>query len=233
MRIPLVIWGSGGHARVVSDIIRSTADYEIVGFLDDIHPDRHGQPFCNALVLGGREQFDKLAKDGVRHAILAIGDNSARRRMGNELIGKGFTLGRAAHPRSTIASDTRVGNGTVVMAGAVVNPNVSLGESVIVNTCSSIDHDCDLGDAVHLSPGAHLAGGVRIGHETWVGLGALVLEGRSVGERTVVGAGAVVTHDLPAGVVAYGVPARVMRARELTSSAPVVGTQPQSRSSTR
>jgi UDP-N-acetylbacillosamine N-acetyltransferase len=219
VRTPVVIWGTGGHARVVADIVRSAAEYEIVGFLDDVHVDRHGQRFCDALVLGGKEKIDRLAADGVHHVILAFGDNAARRSMGAELVGRGLTLARACHSRSTVADDVRIGDGTVVMAGAVVNPNVSLGESVIVNTCSSIDHDCDLGDAVHVSPGAHLAGSVRVGHETWIGLGALVLEGRSVGERTIVGAGAVVTHDLPADVVAYGVPAKVMKSRNSANSA--------------
>lgn len=214
MPIPLVIWGTGGHARVVADIVRGGLDYEIVGFLDDVHPDRRGQSFCGAPVLGGREELDRLLGDGVRHVILGFGDNGARRRLGQTLVGLGFELGRAVHPRATVAADVKLGAGTVIAAGAVVNPNTTVGENVVVNTCASVDHDCVLGDAVHVAPGARLAGGVHIDSETWIGLGALVLEGRSVGPRTMVGAGAVVTRDLPADVIAYGAPAKVMRNRE-------------------
>jgi acetyltransferase EpsM len=212
VRTPLAIWGTGGHARVVADIVRSGTSYDIVGFLDDVHPDRHGQHFCDAVVLGGKEQLATLAARGVRHMILAFGDNASRRKVGAEIAAEGFTLAQAVHARATVASDVRIGSGTVIMAGAVVNPNVTLGENVIINTSASVDHDCTLGNAVHLSPGSHLAGDVRVCDEAWIGLGAVVLEGRSVGARTIVGAGAVVTHDLPADVVAYGVPAAIRRA---------------------
>jgi sugar O-acyltransferase (sialic acid O-acetyltransferase NeuD family) len=208
-----VIWGTGGHARVVADVVRSGTEYEIAGFLDDVYSDRHGHRFCDAVVLGGREQIQMLAARGVRHVILAFGDNASRRRVGAELVAAGLILGQAVHARATVASDVRIGGGTVVMAGAVVNPNATLGENVIVNTCASVDHDCALGSAVHVSPGGRLAGGARVGDEAWIGLGAIVLEGRSVGERTIVGAGAVVTRDLPPDVVAYGVPAKVIRSR--------------------
>ncbi|MBN2573100.1 MAG: acetyltransferase [Deltaproteobacteria bacterium] len=211
MRFPLAIWGTSGHARVVADVIRCGTEFEVVGFLDDANPDRRGQRFCDATVLGGREQLASLAGSGVRHIVLGFGNNAARRRLGGELRAAGFSLARAVHPRATVASDVRVGDGTVVMAGAVVNPNASLGENVIVNTGATVDHDCVLGDAVHVSPGAHLAGSVRVGDETWIGLGALVLERRHVGGGSIVGAGAVVTHDIPNGVVAMGVPARVVR----------------------
>jgi acetyltransferase EpsM len=160
----------------------------------------------------------RLMAQGIRHAILAFGDNASRRRIAAEILASGFILGRAVHPRATLAADVRIGGGTVVMAGAVVNPNATLGENVIVNTCASVDHDCVLGNAVHLSPGAHLAGAVRVGDESWIGLGAVVLEGRSIGERTIVGAGAVVTRDLAADVVAYGVPAKVISSRAATNS---------------
>ena len=213
MRVPLVIWGTGGHARVVADIVRGGSEYEIAGFLDDVYPDRHGQRFCDALVLGGREQMGKLMAQGTQHVILAFGDNASRTRIAGELVAGGFILGRAVHARATVAADVRIGAGTVVMAGAVVNPNTTLGENAIINTSSSVDHDCVIGNAVHVSPGAHLGGRVRVGDEAWIGLGAVVLEGRTVGERTIVGAGAVVTRDLPADVVAYGVPAKVVRGR--------------------
>jgi len=210
---PLVIWGTGGHARVVADIVRSGAEYEVVGFLDDLNPERQGQSFCEAPILGGKEKLNELVDQGVRRVILALGDNAARGRLAAEIVARGFVLARAIHPRATVASDVRIGGGTVIAAGAVVNPNVTLGENVIINTCASVDHDSVVGDVAHVSPGARLAGGARVGDEAWIGLGALVLEGRSVGARTVVGAGAVVTRDLPSDVVAYGSPAKVIRIR--------------------
>ena len=52
---------------------------------------------------------------------------------------------------------------------------------------------------------------ITIGDNVWLGGGAIVCPGVTIGDDTVVGAGAVVTRDLPAGVVAVGNPARVVR----------------------
>jgi acetyltransferase-like isoleucine patch superfamily enzyme len=56
--------------------------------------------------------------------------------------------------------------------------------------------------------------GIALGENVWLGTGVKVLDGVRVGRDVVVGAGAVVTTDLPDGVVAAGVPARVVRSRE-------------------
>ena len=52
---------------------------------------------------------------------------------------------------------------------------------------------------------------ITLADNVWLGGGVIVCPGVTIGEHTVVGAGAVVTRDLPAGVVAYGNPARVVR----------------------
>ena len=60
---------------------------------------------------------------------------------------------------------------------------------------------------------------ITIGNNMWLGGGVIVLPGVTIGDDTVVGAGAVVTRDLPAGVVAAGVPARVIRERSSADDA--------------
>ena len=52
---------------------------------------------------------------------------------------------------------------------------------------------------------------VHIGRNVWLGGGCVLLPGVSVGDNTVIGAGSIVTKDIPANVVAYGNPCRVIR----------------------
>lgn len=207
----LAIWGAGGHAGVVADIVRRIGQYEIAGFLDDAHPDRAGEPFSGSTVLGGREQLEALLGRGVGHCIVAVGDCRARLRIAEDARRAGFTLATAIHPRSTIASTAVIGAGTIAAAGSVVNPSARVGENAIVNTCASVDHDCVIEDGVHVGPGAHLGGGVRVGRGTHIGIGAAVVDGARIGEGSIIGAGAVVVDDVPDRVVAVGVPARVIR----------------------
>jgi acetyltransferase-like isoleucine patch superfamily enzyme len=60
--------------------------------------------------------------------------------------------------------------------------------------------------------------GIALGENVWLGAGVKVMDGVRIGRDVVVGAGGVVTEDLPAGVVAVGVPARVVRRRDEGSS---------------
>ncbi|MGH7127685.1 MAG: acetyltransferase, partial [Planctomycetaceae bacterium] len=215
MAEPLVIWGASGHAKVVAEIVRlDPQGFQIIGFLDDLHPSRHGMKFCGAAVLGGREQLPVLTRQGVRRAIVAVGECAARARLANVLTDGGFELVTVVHPRAVIAESVEIGAGSVVMAGAVVNPDVRIGSNVVVNTSASIDHDCAIGDGVTISPGATLGGNVTVGPETWIGIGAAVRELVRIGRRSIIGAGAVVLTDIGEEVVAYGVPARVIRGVE-------------------
>ena len=212
MGIPLVVWGASGHARVVADIIRLSNEYDIVGFLDDVHPERCGTEFCGARVLGGRETLDDLRRQGVQHLILGFGDNRARLTLVNLVRAEGFCLATAMHPRATIAADVTIGRGTVVAAGAVINPGTRIGQSVIINTCASVDHDCLVDDGAHVGPGVRLGGKVVVERGAWIGIGATIRDEVVIGAHSIVGAGAVVVANVPARVVAYGVPATVRKA---------------------
>lgn len=210
----LVLWGAGGHAMVVADIVRLRGEFDLAGFIDDANPERLGQPFCGATVLGGHEALAGLHAAGCRHAFIAFGDSTARLRCAAVAARLGFSFPCAIHPAATVAADVRIGEGTAVMAGAVINPGCVVGCQAIVNTCASVDHECELGDGVHIAPSACLAGRVRVGAGTWIGLGALVKERTTIGAGCMVGAGSLVLEDVEAGATVWGSPAKCRRRKE-------------------
>ena len=101
----------------------------------------------------------------------------------------------------------------MIMAAGVVGPKAVLGEGCIVNIASSVNHDCTMEPYSSLSAGVHLGGGSQVGMRSSLGLASSLREKAVIGKDTVVGAGAVVINDLPEGVVAFGVPAKVRRPR--------------------
>lgn len=206
----VIIWGASGHALVVADILRLMGDYAIVGYLDDVSPDRKGESFGGAVIIGGQEKLEELIRRGISNLALGVGDCEARLKLADIARESGFNLITAMHPSAIVASTAHIGAGSVVCAGSVVSPAARLGLAVIVNTCASVDHECNIGDGVHVSPGVHLAGRATVGRGTAVGIGSVAREGIHIGEGCIIGAGSVIVSDLPDHVVAYGVPARVI-----------------------
>lgn len=199
----LAIIGAGGHAKVVIATAVSSG-WSIDGVFDDARA-RWDEPLLGVRITGPTAP---VLLDPSAIAVLAIGDNGTRARLARAAR---CSFARVVHPTACIHESVSTGEGSVVFAGAVVQPSCRLGRHVVVNTACSIDHDCEIGDFVHVGPGAHLAGSVRVQESAFIGIGAVVVPGVTIGRGTIVGAGAAVIADLPAHVVAVGVPARVVR----------------------
>jgi acetyltransferase EpsM len=142
---------------------------------------------------------------------MGFGNCQARLALSNFVYERGFSLVTAVHPTAVVANDVQVSPGTVVAAGAIINPATQIGQNAIINTGASVDHECVIEEGVHICPGVHLAGKVTVGRATWVGIGATVTDHIRIGAGSIIGAGAVVVNDIPDGVIAYGVPAKVIR----------------------
>ena len=192
------IFGASGHAKVIADIIKASGD--MVGEVFDDSPEDK--------IIDGRKVYSPREKDVEGPIIIAIGSNKIRR-----LLAERYEIdyAKAFHPNTSISSSVEIGNGSVVMAGVVIEADTLIGKHCIINTSSSINHECRLGDFVHISPNATLCGGVEVGEGSWIGAGAVVIQGIRIGKNCIVGAGAVVIRDVPDGTMVVGNPARRIR----------------------
>jgi sugar O-acyltransferase (sialic acid O-acetyltransferase NeuD family) len=200
-----VVYGAGGHARVVLDALLASGKH-VAGLLDDVVS--AGTTVLGFSVLGGQAWLEDN-----RSALVAlgVGDNTARRRVAVECERFGVVLATVTHPAAVISRFADLSSGVVVLAGAIVNAGAKLGVGCLVNSAAVVEHDAVVGDFSHVSPNSTLTGGATLGSGAQLGASACVLPGISVGDETVVGAGAVVCQNLPSGCVALGVPARVVR----------------------
>ena len=202
-----MVFGAGGHAKVVIDIIERQGNYEIAGLLDDDIKHK-GCSFFGYPVLGTRAALPTLLSAQLRHAIVAIGDNASRAAVAAYLDQHGWRFASAVHPRASIGRGVEISPGSVVMAGCVVNADAYLGGHVIINTGATVDHDCRIDDAAHIAPGCHLCGGVSVGQGSLVGAGSTVIPGVRIGKKVIVGAGSTVIRDVADEARVSGVPAR-------------------------
>jgi sugar O-acyltransferase (sialic acid O-acetyltransferase NeuD family) len=200
---------------VIADALKGSKTHEIVGVVADDYP--AGGQVCGYPVLGTIQDVVEIARlRRLDCLIAAVGDNWSRA----EVVGRVTELLpdcpwlSVCHASAVVSSCVELGCGSVVMAGAVISVGARIGKHCIVNTKASVDHDCVLGDFSSVGPGAEIGGGTNIGAFSAVCIGATVLHNITVGAHTIIGAGAVVTRDVDDFVVAYGVPARVIRSRD-------------------
>lgn len=193
------LYGASGHAKVVMDIAR-LAYYDVACLIDD-------NPDINELA--GKPVVHNA--DGLSPIIVTIGDCQIRRKIVDKLGAREYLS--VVHPNAIKADSAKLGFGTVVMAGAVLNPFVEVGNHCIVNTGASLDHDVKVGDFVHIAPHCTICGEAEVGEGTWVGAGTTVIQGIKIGKNCFIGAGSVVIKDIPDGSLCYGNPCRVIRKR--------------------
>ena len=203
----VIVIGASGHAKVVIDLIEKQGQFLVTGLIDD-NPALNGQDIYGYKVLGNKE---KLQSQYVKQCVVAIGDNQVRDDIAQWLAKNDCALAKAViHPSAQLARGVLIGDGSVVMAGSVVNSDTVIANNSIINTGATIDHDCTIGNAVHIAPGATICGGVSVGDLTLIGAGAVICPNVKIGKNVIVGAGATVLRNIAENVSVVGTPAKVI-----------------------
>ena len=200
MKDKLLIIGCGGHGKVAIDIAKKY--YKNVFLVDD---NSKGEVLSCPII----STVSEALKGEKCDFFVAIGNNLVREEIFTSFINKGFNPVSLIHPSAIISENVEVGRGTIIMAGAVINPCVKIGIGCIVNTCSSIDHDCEVDSFTHLCPNTHFAGTVKVGKYCTFGIGTNVINNVSICNNVYFGAGAVVVNDIVIEGTYIGVPAKL------------------------
>jgi len=206
-----VIVGAGGHGRVVLDILLQSPEADVAGFVDT-NPKLRGRRIDGKPVLGSLDDLSELRQRlGVEAAVVAVGDNGARRALADQIENTGVVLANAIHPSANLARNVTLGRNVVIAAGALVCAHCHVGDSVILNTGCIVDHESMIGPSTHICPGARLAGRVIVEAGAFIGIGATVVQCLRIGYQATVGAGAVVIRDVAPLSTVVGVPAREVK----------------------
>jgi sugar O-acyltransferase (sialic acid O-acetyltransferase NeuD family) len=211
---PLLVVGAGGFARETAQAVRARnalrPTWELLGFLDDA-AGLAGTLVDGVPVLGPVDQVERYPDAAVVVCTGSPADYGSRKRIVARLDLPPSRYARIVHPAASLASSTVLGEGSVVLAGAVTTAAVRIGAHVAVMPGCVFTHDDVVGDYATFGAGVRLAGGVEVAEGAYVGSGALVREHRRVGAWALVGMGSLVLTDVPAGEVWAGTPARRLR----------------------
>lgn len=208
MSLPVIILGSGGHAKVLIDILLNTF-VKIIGTVSPEPGELNQQ--LNIPWLGNDDVVLQYSIDSILlvNGLGSVGSTVKRRQLFEKFKLMDYNFATVIHPSAIIASNIiEEEEGIQVMAGAIIQTGSHIGRNSIINTGAIIEHDCLIGEHVHIAPRGTLSGGVFIGNGVHLGIGASVIQNVQIGANSIIGAGAVVISDISEGVIAKGIPAK-------------------------
>ncbi len=195
----ILIYGAGGHAKTIMDMVLLLNTFSIAGIVDD-NEKLDGSMVLGIPVVGTRASLPELVSQGVRLAANGVGgilDIQVRVRVFELLEQAGFGLPVLVHPRATVEPSARIEPGVQVFANAYIGTEARLYPKCMVNTNAVVSHDCEVGAYTHIAPGALLAGHVHVGERSLIGMGVTTAIGVKVGSGVRVGNGAILLADVP------------------------------------
>ena len=191
----MLIYGAGGHAKVIISCVNASGDSVQAIFDDDLSKKEISKSYDPILF-------------GDKSIIIAIGNNNIRRTIAQKIS---HHFGNVIHPTAIIDKSVLIEEGTVILHESILQAGTVIAKHVIINTRVSIDHDCHIADFVHIAPGVILCGNVHVGENTFIGAGSIVVPNVTIGNNCFIAAGSVITRSIPDNSIARGNPGRIIK----------------------
>lgn len=186
----IIIIGSGGHARSCFDLISSSKKYKFAGYIDNKLKKKN--------IIGTDQNLLKIFKT-IKFALIGFGhldDPKIRMNLFLKLKRIGFRLPIISSPTAYISKFAKIGEGTVIMHGAIINAFASVGINSIINTGAILEHDVKIGDNCSISPNATLNGGVSVGNNSFIGSKSVIINNINIGKNKFIKSNSLVKKNL-------------------------------------
>jgi len=196
----IMIYGAGGHATSVYNLAIDL-NLNIDCFID---------PFTSLDSKFGRKILSYYdIKSNPKSIVIAIGDNKIRKQIYKSLLKHtNLIFPKLIHPSVYVSRLSNISEGTVIMPGASIGPNCTIGKFCIINSNVSVDHDCEVKDFSSLSPGVTVAGNVNIGESTTIYMNSAIANSVSIGNNAIIGACSFVKDNVADNQINYGIPSK-------------------------
>ena len=204
----IIIIGAGSGGKIVKDICYVN-NQEVEGFFDDYISIK--TKIMDAPIIGKINLIEDQSFLQKFSFIVTMSNHLDKR---SEIISyltrNNASFSNAIHPKSTISSYSKIGEGLVINAFSTILPGAKLGNHVFIDNHCSVGIDCNLEDNLNLATGVHITARAVIKSNTFLGTCTTVLPNTTIHRNSFIGAGTLVTGDISENSLAYGSPAKVV-----------------------
>lgn len=200
----IYIFGTGGLANVVSEIISNNKDYTIKAYIDE----RPIKKFNNKKVYKLSNFITKFEKEEI---VIAIGENIKRKYIYEKLSRKKFKFPNIIDKSAVLSSSTKIGMGNIILSNAIMNKNSSVHQFCLINSGSILEHDCKMDSFSQLSPGSVVCGNCKIGKGSFIGANTTIIQNKNIGDWSVIGAASLILENVDSFTLNFGSPSKKVR----------------------
>ncbi len=188
----IILLGAGTHINSVYEIAENKK-YKFCGFVGNL---KSKNKIVKRYKYLGKEKYLETINKKNFYLLIAIGENSLRKKIFEKYKKKNFNFTTIYHPSSVVSKNSVIKDGCSVHARVIINGKTLIGKNCIINNGSIIEHNCKIGNHTHIAPGVKIAGNVSVGENCMIGIGSIVKNGVKIGKNVVIGAGSVITKNL-------------------------------------
>jgi len=190
----LILIGAGGHCKSCIDVIENENKFKIVAIIDK----KKKKKLLKYKVFD--EKYLNEISPKRYSVIITVGqikNFKVRERLFNKVKKLGFHLPYIKSPSAYISKHSKIGEGTIIMHGAIINAGSTIGKNCIINTNSLIEHDVVIGDHTHVSTRATVNGNVLVEKKVFVGSRSVIKNNIKIGQGSIIGASLYIKKNLP------------------------------------